>query len=57
MNAVIFTCTSLILHVNAAQEKEGTHYPVMGLDQKNHIDPVKMNDLIRETMETLPPET
>jgi len=54
MNAVIFSCTSLNLHIDEAQNKEGTSYPVVGLDKKYHSDPAAMKELILKKMEELP---
>lgn len=37
MNAVILSCSNLAVYVKAAQETCGTDYPVVFLDQTNHV--------------------
>ena len=39
-DTVIFACSSLKGYVSAAQEKEGTCYPVVFLDKENHMEPL-----------------
>lgn len=54
INTIILSCTSLLLHVEAAQKKMGTDFEVVELDRHLHIAPPKMRDRIIETMENLP---
>jgi len=49
MDAVILACSSLISHVNAAQARRKTNYPVVTVDRKYHVDPVQMKQQIFET--------
>lgn len=53
-NTIILSCTSLLLHVKAAQEKMGTNFEVVELDRRLHMEPLKMRDRIIEAMEKLP---
>lgn len=53
-NTVILSCTSLLLHVKAAQEKMGTDFEVVELDRHLHMEPKKMRERIIETMSELP---
>lgn len=53
-NTVILACTSLLLYVEAAQEKAGTDFEVVELDRSLHEYPAKMRARIMEAMETLP---
>lgn len=54
MNAVILACSSLIGHVNAAQAKMETNYPLITVDRKYHVDPTEMNRQIFERLQKLP---
>lgn len=56
MNAVIIICSSLDKHVDAAQKKMNTDYPVISVDRKYHDDPKKMKEKLLEKIEELPPE-
>ena len=49
MNAVILSCSNLAVYVKAAQETCGTDYPVVFLDQTNHVEPSRMRKHIIET--------
>lgn len=53
-DTVIFACSSLKDYVFAAQEKEGTCYPVILLDKENHMEPQKMRQCIRAAEKGLP---
>ena len=53
-NTVIFACTSLLLHVEAAQKKMGTDFPVINLDRRLHMEPEKMREQISEGLKKLP---
>lgn len=53
-NSVILACTSMLLHVAAAQEKIGTHLEVVELDQALHEDPKKMRKRILAALDMLP---
>ncbi len=56
MNAVILTCSSLTSHVDAAQKKMNTHFPVMEMDRKYHDNPAYMRKIIIEQLKDLPEE-
>lgn len=56
MNAVILACSSLIRHVNAAQKKMRTCYPIIALDRKYHADPSQMREQIIAAAEKADPE-
>ncbi len=53
----IITCGSLRKQVAAAQNKEGTHYPVVELDRRLHAEPVKMREALFDAMYDLPGDT
>lgn len=53
MNAVILACSSLERHIDAAQTKMKTSYPVVTVDRKYHVDPKQMRQQIIETMQNL----
>lgn len=54
MSTVLITCSNMSNHVKAAQEKEGTNYPVIELDSKLHAEPKDMRAKLFETLEELP---
>lgn len=54
-DTMIFACSSLKSYISAAQEKEGTCYPVVLLDKKDHMDPQKMKQRILAAEKELPP--
>lgn len=54
MNTVILACASLTRHVDAAQEKMNTNYPVIYLDRKYHEDPKQMREHLIEALQSLP---
>ncbi|MGN0267723.1 MAG: DUF1638 domain-containing protein [Lachnospiraceae bacterium] len=56
MKAVILTCSSLNTHVDAAQQKMGTYYPVVNVDRKYHEEPKKMREQLIGILEGLSPE-
>ncbi|MCI7098689.1 MAG: DUF1638 domain-containing protein [Lachnospiraceae bacterium] len=56
MDAVILACSSLNSHVDAAQEKMGTAYPVIYVDRKYHEDPKQMRQHIMDELKYLPSE-
>lgn len=56
MNAVILACSSLNGHVDAAQEKMKTDYPVVNVDRKYHEDPKQMREQLMEKLRSLPSE-
>lgn len=53
-NTVILACTSLLFHLQAAQEKMGTAFPVLELDRDLHMEPEKMKAKIQEVLKSLP---
>lgn len=57
MNAVIFSCSSLAVHVKAAQEKCKTAFPVVWLDRKLHAEPLKMRESIKEKLKDITEST
>lgn len=54
MNAVILACSSLVRHVNAAQAKMETNYPLIIVDRKYHVEPKEMKQQIFERLQKLP---
>lgn len=53
-DTVILACSSMLLHVAAAQNKMGTDFEVLTLDRDLHVEPLKMRDHILETMRGIP---
>ncbi len=53
-DTVILACSSMLLHVKAAQEQMGTDFEVVELDRELHVDPLKMRERILETLDGLP---
>lgn len=53
-DTVILACSALEIYVSAAQEKEGTHYPVVFLDKENHMEPKQMKQCILAAEKALP---
>lgn len=56
MNAAIVVCSTLTNHIKAAQEKMGTHYPIVELDNSKHSRPEVFWKLAFLAMEQLPEE-
>lgn len=54
MNAVILACSSLNRHVDAAQKKMETQYPVLNVDRKYHEEPKRMREQLIQALESLP---
>ncbi len=54
-HTVILSCSSLLLHVEAAQTKMHTRFPVVNLDRRLHAEPKRMRSSILKTLEALPP--
>lgn len=52
----ILACSSLRLHVDAAQAKMGTCFPVVELDRRLHAEPERMRARIVEALDALPAE-
>lgn len=53
-NTIILACSSMLLHVEAAQKKMETNFEVIDLDRSLHEYPKKMRERIIETMDRLP---
>ena len=53
-HTVILSCSSLLLHVEAAQTKMHTRFPVVELDRQFHAEPKQMRSRILEILDTLP---
>lgn len=53
-NTIVLACSSMLLHVAAAQEKMGTDFEVIELDRDLHSEPEKMRLHIIETLNRLP---
>lgn len=51
---VILACSSLSLHVAAAQRQMHTRFPVVELDRRFHAQPEQMRTVILQTLDTLP---
>lgn len=56
MNQIILACDAMMLHLNAAQEKMGTHIPVVEIDRRLHKEPAKMREVLLQELEKLPAE-
>lgn len=54
VNTVILACDSMLTHIQAAQWKMGTDFPVIKLEQKLHMVPEQMRDKIIAALEALP---
>lgn len=53
-NTVILACTSMLLHVEAAQKKMKTDFPVIEADREYHVDPQSMKQCLRNKLTELP---
>lgn len=53
-HTVILACTSLLRHVEAAQKKMHTRFPVVELDRRLHMEPKQMRRRILEALDDLP---
>lgn len=53
-HTVILSCSSLLLHAEAAQTKMHTRFPVAELDRQFHAEPKQMRSHIPEVLDTLP---
>ncbi|MDO4555091.1 MAG: DUF1638 domain-containing protein [Lachnospiraceae bacterium] len=53
-NVIIFACTQMELHLEAAQQKMHTNYPVVWLDRIYHRDPKEMRQVILDETEKVP---
>lgn len=51
---VILACTSMLLHLEAAQTRMGTRFPVVELDRRLHAEPKQMRRRILEALDALP---
>ena len=51
---VILACSSFRDYISAAQQKMGTHHPVVWLDEKLHRDPKLMRQAILDALGQLP---
>ena len=56
MQAIILGCSSLLSHIEAAQTKMQTNFPVQLLDRKYHEDPKQMRQEIEKQLKELPDE-
>ena len=56
MSRCIAACTSLLEFVHAAQQTEGTCFPVYTVDRDMHVDPDQMRVSVSRLIDTLPPE-
>ena len=53
-HTIILSCSSLLLHVEAAQTKMHTRFPVITLDRRFHAEPTQMRSRIIETLGSFP---
>lgn len=53
-HTVILTCSSMKLHVEAAQTKMHTQFPVIELDRRFHAEPAQMRKHILKALKALP---
>lgn len=56
MNAIILACSSLQIHIDAAQTKMKTSYPMVLVDRKYHKDPKEMRRQVIKTIQNMHPE-
>ena len=56
MNAVILGCSSMVLHIKAAQEKMKTTHPTIWVDKNYHMEPKEMRLKLLETIAQLASE-
>lgn len=56
MNAVIITCSSMKMYVDAAQSSQNTSFPVVTIDRLFHVEPEKMKQEVAGEMEKLSPD-
>ena len=54
-DTLVLCCASVRRHLDAAQKKMGTDFPVMELSWENHKEPAVMHETLRRTMAELPP--
>lgn len=53
-DTLILCCASVRRHLDAAQQKMGTDFPVQELSWENHKEPAVMHETLLRTMEELP---
>ncbi len=53
-NTTIFCCTSMLRHLEAAQQAMHTDFPVLNIDRKLHDEPVQLHDCIQRELDRLP---
>lgn len=53
-HTIILACSSLLLHVEAAQAKMHTQFPVIKLDRRFHAEPKQMRNHILKVLNSLP---
>ena len=53
-NTVILACTSMLLHVEAAQKKMKTDFPVIEAEREYHVEPQSMKQCLRNKLTELP---
>lgn len=54
MSTVIMACSSLRMHIDAAQSKEKTDFEVIELDSELHAEPKEMREAVFDAMGKLP---
>lgn len=53
-DTLVLCCASLRLHLDAAQQKMGTDFPVHELDWENHKEPALLHENLQRIMASLP---
>ena len=53
-DTVLLTCGALKAHIDAAQERMGTDYPVVYVDKTHHEQPKEMRLQLMKALEELP---
>ena len=53
-DTLILCCASVRRHLDAAQQKMGTDFPVQELSWENHKEPAVMHETLLRTMKELP---
>lgn len=56
-NTVVLACSSMADFIAEAMEHTGTHYNVIYIDRKFHVEPEQMKAEVARAMAQLPPET
>ncbi len=53
-NTIIVCCTSMLRHLEAAQETMHTEFPVLNIDRKLHDEPTTLHECLQRELDALP---